>query len=120
MHDADDDDAEEYEAALSTTSSPSTVASPTAPQPVFDLMNRPINAHNMDIDIDTFDSVQAKVEGFKEGFRLLPYQTQGRTWMQNMEGPTKAVSGGILADDMGYVELTVLSVVNDLANCAVA
>lgn len=101
----DDDHAEED---APDASSPSTPTSPTAPQPVFEFINRPINADNMDVDGGTFNSAQAIVEGFKDGFRLLPHQEKGRTWMQARESPTRTVSGGILADDMGYALLLFL------------
>jgi hypothetical protein len=42
------------------------------------------------------DMTQAVVEGFKDTFRLLPHQVQGRMWMKDRETGKKC--GGILAD----------------------
>jgi len=44
---------------------------------------------------------EATVDGFKEGFTLMPHQIIGRTWMRDREDVTRKRSGGILADDMG-------------------
>ena len=41
------------------------------------------------------------VPGFAQGIRLLPHQVSARAWMHDREEGTK--TGGILADDMGYV-----------------
>ncbi|EMD37109.1 hypothetical protein CERSUDRAFT_155596 [Gelatoporia subvermispora B] len=41
----------------------------------------------------------AIVDGFREGFRLLPHQVISRKWMADRESGKKL--GGILADDMG-------------------
>ena len=46
------------------------------------------------------------VEGFIDGFRLLPHQIQAKKWM--MERETKSSRGGILADDMGLVVFSLL------------
>lgn len=43
----------------------------------------------------------AIVDGFNEGITLLPHQVLGRKWMAERESGKK--SGGILADDMGFV-----------------
>ena len=43
----------------------------------------------------------ATVDGFRDGFLLLPHQIKSRTWMAERESGKK--TGGILADDMGYV-----------------
>lgn len=45
----------------------------------------------------------AIVEGFRENITLLPHQILGRNWMRDREDVTKKRTGGILADDMGYV-----------------
>lgn len=39
------------------------------------------------------------VEGFIEGFQLLPHQEKARRWIKQRESGGNA--GGILADDMG-------------------
>lgn len=44
---------------------------------------------------------EAIVDGFKEGFTLMPHQIIGRTWMRDREDVTRKRTGGILADDMG-------------------
>ena len=49
-----------------------------------------------DVDVSPED---ATVEGFREGFKLLPHQIVSRSWMADRESGKKA--GGILADDMG-------------------
>jgi len=41
------------------------------------------------------------VPGFAQGIHLLPHQVSARAWMHDHEEGTK--TGGIVADDMGYV-----------------
>lgn len=58
----------------------------------------------MNVDVETeIDMEDAIVKGFKEGIKLLPHQILGRAWMRDREDVTKKRTGGILADDMGYV-----------------
>lgn len=64
-----------------------------------DLMGGAIN-EDADVDIDMEDAV---VDGFREDIRLLPHQIIGRTWMKERENLEKKRTGGILADDMGYI-----------------
>lgn len=47
------------------------------------------------------DMSEAIVSGFVDGIELLPHQVIGRNWMRERETGKK--TGGILADDMGYV-----------------
>lgn len=68
-----------------------------------DMMGGSMNGElGTDVEIDMS---QAIVEGFKPGIKLLPHQVLGRTWMKEREDVTKKRSGGILADDMGYLNL---------------
>ena len=54
-------------------------------------------------EVDQPVSVEdATVEGFSEDTTLLPHQVLGRKWMAERETGKK--NGGILADDMGYVQ----------------
>lgn len=62
-------------------------------------MNQELDA---EIEIDMSDAI---VSDFKEGIELLPHQILGRKWMKDREDPTRKRTGGILADDMGYVGL---------------
>ncbi|KAK7460971.1 hypothetical protein VKT23_008899 [Stygiomarasmius scandens] len=55
---------------------------------------------NEDVDVDVAPE-DAHVNGFKEGFTLLPHQIIGRKWMKERENPAEKKMGGILADDMG-------------------
>lgn len=48
------------------------------------------------IDISGVDMNDAVVDGFDDGFRLMPHQIQGRAWMKERETGKK--TGGILAD----------------------
>ena len=53
-------------------------------------------------DADVEYSIEdATVEGFRDGFLLLPHQIKSRQWMAERESGKK--TGGILADDMGCV-----------------
>lgn len=61
-----------------------------------DLMSGAIAEDEVVIDED-----DAIVDGFKEGFTLLPHQIQGRHWMKSREDVKAKRFGGILADDMG-------------------
>jgi hypothetical protein len=64
-----------------------------------DLMGGGMNQElddEVEIDLD-----EATVDGFKEGFTLMPHQILGRAWMRDREDLTKKRTGGILADDMG-------------------
>lgn len=56
-------------------------------------------SENIEVEIDMADSI---VPGFREGLTLLPHQIVARKWMKERETGKK--SGGILADDMGYVQ----------------
>lgn len=47
------------------------------------------------------DMADAKVEGFQDTVLLLPHQVLGRKWMAERETGKK--SGGLLADEMGFV-----------------
>jgi len=58
-------------------------------------MNQKLD-EEVDINLD-----EAIVDGFKEGFTLMPHQIIGRTWMRDREDLTRKRTGGILADDMG-------------------
>jgi SNF2 family DNA or RNA helicase len=58
------------------------------------------DSHN-DNEDDEVDMDQAIVEGFRDGIALLPHQVLGRIWMRERETGKK--TGGILADDMGWV-----------------
>lgn len=61
---------------------------------------------NQELDTETeIDMSEAIVSDFKEGIELLPHQILGRKWMKDREDLTKKRTGGILADDMGYVGL---------------
>jgi hypothetical protein len=64
-----------------------------------DLMSGGIN-QTEDAEIDMSE---ATVPGFKEDIKLLPHQILGRRWMKEREDVTQKRTGGILADDMGYV-----------------
>ena len=58
----------------------------------------------MNQDVETEINMEdAVVKGFKEGIELLPHQVLGRSWMRDREDTTKKRTGGILADDMGFV-----------------
>lgn len=60
----------------------------------------------MNVDVETeIDMEDAVVKGFKDGIKLLPHQILGRAWMRDREDVTKKRTGGILADDMGYVTI---------------
>lgn len=60
----------------------------------------------MNDDVGTeIDMDEAIVEGFQDGIELLPHQILGRAWMRDREDLTKKRTGGILADDMGYIQL---------------
>lgn len=60
----------------------------------------------MNGDVETeIDMEDAVVKGFKDGIKLLPHQILGRAWMRDREDVTKKRTGGILADDMGYVTI---------------
>ena len=63
-----------------------------------DLMSGGMNDTETDINME-----EATVKGFKEGIKLLPHQIIGRAWMRDREDLSKKRTGGILADDMGYV-----------------
>ena len=61
---------------------------------------------NQELDVDVeIDMSQATVDAFKEGITLLPHQVLGRAWMKDREDLTRKRTGGILADDMGYLNL---------------
>lgn len=66
-----------------------------------DLMGGGMN-QELDVDVE-IDMSQATVEGFKAGITLLPHQVLGRAWMKDREDFTRKRTGGILADDMGYL-----------------
>lgn len=66
-----------------------------------DLMGGGMN-QDLEAEID-IDMSQAVVDEFKDGIQLLPHQVLGRAWMRDREDLTKKRTGGILADDMGYV-----------------
>lgn len=68
-----------------------------------DLMGGAMN-QELDADVE-IDMSQATVEGFKAGITLMPHQVLGRAWMKDREDVTKKRTGGILADDMGYLNL---------------
>lgn len=58
----------------------------------------------MNEDVETeINMEEATVKGFKDDIRLLPHQILGRSWMKDREDLTKKRTGGILADDMGFV-----------------
>jgi hypothetical protein len=59
---------------------------------------------NQDVETEV-NMEEAVVKGFKEGIVLLPHQVLGRSWMRDREDTTKKRTGGILADDMGFVPL---------------
>jgi len=67
-----------------------------------DLVQQSLNDTNEDIDM-----TMAKVKGFQDNFELLPHQIVGRSWMKDRETGKKF--GGILADDMGYVEMPIVN-----------
>ncbi|KAH9941545.1 SNF2 family N-terminal domain-containing protein [Amylocystis lapponica] len=54
-----------------------------------------VYAHG-DVEVSMDDAL---VDGFRDGFKLLPHQVVGRHWMADRESGKKL--GGILADDMG-------------------
>jgi hypothetical protein len=59
---------------------------------------------NQELDTETeIDMSEAIVADFKDGIELLPHQILGRKWMKEREDLTKKRTGGILADDMGYI-----------------
>jgi len=60
------------------------------------------NSMNEDVQVEV-DMEDAIVTGFRDGIRLLPHQILGRKWMKDREDVSKKCTGGILADDMGYV-----------------
>lgn len=65
---------------------------------------RELMSGGMNDDTETeIDMKDAIVKGFKDDIRLLPHQILGRSWMRDREDVTKKRSGGILADDMGYI-----------------
>lgn len=66
-----------------------------------ELMGGAMN-QQLDEEIE-IDMSQAVVSEFKEGIELLPHQIIGRAWMRDREDVSKKRTGGILADDMGYV-----------------
>jgi hypothetical protein len=61
-----------------------------------DLMSDVGNSITYDIDM-----AEAIVPGFKDEVVLLPHQIIGRKWMAERESGKR--TGGMLADDMGYV-----------------
>jgi hypothetical protein len=65
---------------------------------------RDLMSGGMNQDVETeVNMEEAVVNGFKEGIVLLPHQVLGRAWMRDREDITKKRTGGILADDMGFV-----------------
>jgi hypothetical protein len=65
---------------------------------------RDLMSGGMNVDVETeIDMEDAFVKGFQDGIELLPHQVLGRAWMRDREDVTKKRTGGILADDMGYV-----------------
>jgi hypothetical protein len=65
---------------------------------------RDLMSGGMNQDVATeINMEEAVVKGFKEGTVLLPHQVLGRSWMRDREDTTKKRTGGILADDMGFV-----------------
>ena len=78
------------------------MSSSDAEKALRDLMG---GAMNDDVDAE-IDMDEAIVEGFQDGVVLLPHQILGRAWMRDREDLTRKRTGGILADDMGYIQLT--------------
>lgn len=50
-------------------------------------------------------SLKPMVNGFADDIRLLPHQFVARSWMKDVEEGDR--HGGILADDMGYVPISI-------------
>ena len=76
------------------------MSSSDAEKALRDLMG---GAMNDDVDAE-IDMDEAIVEGFQDGVVLLPHQILGRAWMRDREDLTRKRTGGILADDMGYIQ----------------
>lgn len=72
------------------------VAQADADKALRDLMSDVRNDMHEEIDMS-----EAIVPGFREGIVLLPHQIVGRKWMAERESGKR--TGGILADDMGWV-----------------
>lgn len=88
-----------------------TVLSPAeAEKALRDLMSGTMN-QDLDSDID-IDMSQEIVDGFKEGIKLLPHQIIGRAWMKDREDLSKKRTGGILADDMGYNQMSFSGIIS--------
>ena len=95
----------------STTCPPMEIHNVSMPEPVInmtaadadkavkDLMAGSVN-QDIEAEINPDDLT---VPAFYEEFKLLPHQALGRIWMRERETGKK--TGGILADDMGYVRL---------------
>ena len=107
--DADDDDEEVVK--IPDFHNDNTVLTPAeAEKALRDLMSGAMN-QDLDSDID-IDMSQEIVDGFKDGIKLLPHQILGRAWMKDREDLSKKRTGGILADDMGYDQISFSGIIS--------